>query len=408
MAKKILVFSLAYFPKHVGGAEVAIKEITERTSPEDYEFHMICLRFDSGLPRKEKVGKVLVHRIGFSTPSPTMADLKKFPLHLNKFLFQFLAPFYGLWLHKKYKYDAIWAMMAHSCGVPAAIFKILSPKIPYLLTLQEGDPIPEILAKARPVMPLFRRAFTTANMIQAISNYLANWAREMGFKGPLEVIPNAVNTAHFSQNYSETELGELKKKLGKKTGEVYLITTSRLVKKNASDDVIRALALLPKKYHFLILGTGPDEDMLRALAKSKSLESRVHFLGQVEHSNMPKYLKVSDIFIRPSLSEGMGNSFIEAMAARLPVIATQEGGIADFLFDPEKNPDKVPTGRAIPPRDPEAIARAVKLFEKNAEETRKIVDNAEKMVKEKYDWNLIARDMQEKVFDKLLESAAKN
>ncbi len=89
------------------------------------------------------------------------------------------------------------------------------------------------------------------------------------------------------------------------------------------------------------------------------------------------------------------------MAARLPVIATQEGGIADFLFDPEKNPEKDPTGRAVPPRDPEAIARAVKLFEKNPEETRKIIDNAEKMVKEKYDWNLIARDMKEKVFDKL-------
>lgn len=399
--KKILIFSLAYFPKHVGGAEVAIKEITDRINPEDYEFHMVCLRFDKGLPRIEQVGRALVHRIGFSTLSPTMADLKKFPLHLNKFLFQFLAPFYALWLNRKYKYDAIWAMMAHSCGVPAAIFKILSPKTPYLLTLQEGDPIPEILAKARFVMPIFRRGFTKANMVQAISNYLAKWARDMNFEGPLEVIPNAVNIAHFSQNYPETELAELKKKLGKKAGDIYLITTSRLVKKNASDDVIRALSLLPKKYHFLILGTGPDEDMLKALVKSKNVESRVHFLGQIQHSEMPKYLKVSNIFIRPSLSEGMGNSFIEAMATRLPVIATQEGGIADFLFDPEKNPDKEPTGRAVPPRDPDAIARAVKLFENNKEETQKIINNAERMAKEKYDWNLIAKNMKEKVFDVL-------
>ncbi len=407
MAKKILIFSLAYFPKHVGGAEVAIKEITDRIDPRDYEFHMICLRFDSGLPRKEKVGNVLVHRIGFSTPSPTMADLKKFPLHLNKFLFQFLAPFYALWLSRKHRYDAIWAMMAHSCGVPAAIFKIFSPKTPYLLTLQEGDPIPEILAKVRPVMPLFKKAFMKADMVQAISQYLAKWARDMGFQGALEVIPNAVNAAHFSQNYSEQELSELKKKLGKKTGDVFVITTSRLVKKNACDDVIRALALLPKKYHFLILGTGPDEDMLRALARSKDVESRVHFLGQISHSDMPKYLKVSDVFIRPSLSEGMGNSFIEAMAAGLPVVATQVGGIADFLFDPEKNSDKAPTGRAVPPRDPEAIARAIKLFEKEKEKTQEIIRGAEKMVKEKYDWNLIARDMKEKVFDKLLESVAK-
>ena len=54
--KRVLIFSLAYFPKHVGGAEVAIKEITDRISPQDIEFHMITLRFDSTLPKVEKIG----------------------------------------------------------------------------------------------------------------------------------------------------------------------------------------------------------------------------------------------------------------------------------------------------------------------------------------------------------------
>jgi hypothetical protein len=48
--KKVLIFSLAYFPKHVGGAEVAIKEITDRIS--DIEFHMVTNRFDSTLPKE--------------------------------------------------------------------------------------------------------------------------------------------------------------------------------------------------------------------------------------------------------------------------------------------------------------------------------------------------------------------
>src|SRR3989344_4645966 len=137
-AKKILVFSLAYFPKHVGGAEVAIKEKTDRMS--DIEFHMVTLRYDSTLPRVEQVGNVLVHRIGFSRANPSMGDLKKFPLHLNKYWYQFAAAFKAFSLHRKYKYDATWAMMAHSCGVPAAIFKIAHPEVPYVLELQEGDP----------------------------------------------------------------------------------------------------------------------------------------------------------------------------------------------------------------------------------------------------------------------------
>ena len=64
------------------------------------------------------------------------------------------------------------------------------------------------------------------------------------------------------------------------------------------------------------------------------------FWGQVDHKEMPKYLKISDVFTRPSRSEGFGISFVEAMAAEIPVVATQEGGLADFLFDPDRNKDK--------------------------------------------------------------------
>jgi hypothetical protein len=133
--KKVLIFSLAYFPKHVGGAEVAIKEITDRIDPQDIEFHMVCLRFDSTLPAVEQVGNVLVHRIGFTTKNPSMGDLKKYPLALNKYLFQFLAAWKAARLHARYQYDGTWAMMAHSCGVPAAIFKLFYPQVPYILTL---------------------------------------------------------------------------------------------------------------------------------------------------------------------------------------------------------------------------------------------------------------------------------
>lgn len=402
--KKILIFSLAYFPKHVGGAEVAIKEITDRISPSLYEFHMVTLRFDSFLPKTEKIGNIFVHRIGFSKRNPSMADLKKFPLHLNKFLFQFWAFFKALSLHRRLKFDCIWAMMAHSCGVPAVLFKLSNPKVKYLLTLQEGDPPEYIERKMLPLFPLFKRAFTTADMIQSISTFLSLWAKKMGATCPMVIVPNAVDIKHFSQDYPEEEIKVIKEKLNKKKNDVFLITTSRLVKKNACDDVIRALPLLPKNYHFIILGTGPDEDMLRALAKGLSVESRVQFVGQIGHAELPKYLKASDIFIRPSLSEGMGNSFVEAMSARLPVIATQEGGIRDFLFDPEKNPEKEPTGRAVLARDPKGIARATKLYMSEKGETLKIINNAEKMAKEKYDWNLIAEDMREKVFAKLLNA----
>ncbi|NBV76648.1 glycosyltransferase family 1 protein [bacterium] len=400
MKKRVLIFSLAYFPKHVGGAEVAIQEITDRLP--DYEFHMVTNRFDSTLPAVEQVGNVLVHRIGITTKNPSMADLKKFPLNLNKPLFQFLAAWKGWRLHRQYHYDATWAMMAHSCGVPAALFKMCNPSVPYLLTLQEGDSIPYIERKMRPLWPLFIRAFTRADMVQAISTFLGTWARARHFTGQLEVVPNAVNTAHFAQEFPLKIIDDVKTALNKKMGDVFVITTSRLVHKNAVDDMIRALPLLPENVSFIVLGTGPDEVMLKKLASDLRVQERVHFVGQVGHKEMPLYLKASDIFIRASRSEGMGNSFVEAMAAGLPVIATQEGGIADFLFDEKRNPDKPITGWAVDTDSPKQIAEAVREIMSRPEKVRAVTATAKQMVIEKYDWDIIARDMKTKVFEPLL------
>ncbi len=399
--KKILIFSLAYYPKFVGGAEVAIKEITDRISPKQTEFHMVTLRFDSTLPKKEQVGNVLVHRIGFSKENPSASDLKSFPLKLNKMIFQFSAFWYALKLHRKNEYDAIWAMMAHSAGVPAGLFKTFKRNVTYILTLQEGDPIPYIKKKMLPLYPLFKRAFTLADVVQSISNYLGTWARNMGFDSSLEIIPNAVNTKHFSKEYSQEELNKLKKELHKKEGDVFLITTSRLVEKNAVDDVIKSLSSLSENIKFLILGEGPNKKELKQLAEKNNVSKRVKFLGNINHNEMPKYLNISDIFIRPSISEGMGNSFLEAMAARLPVIATQEGGIADFLFDPERNPDKKPTGRAVAPKNSDDIARTVRLYLENPLQTAEIVQNAREMVFKEYDWDKIAIDMQTCIYNKV-------
>jgi glycosyltransferase involved in cell wall biosynthesis len=281
------------------------------------------------------------------------------------------------------------------------IFSILHPKVPYVLTLQEGDPVSYIKKKMLPLHPLFVRGFRKACVIQAISTFLGRWAKDMGFQGPIEVIPNAVDISKFSRSITAKNRALAERKLGKTKGDIYVITTSRLVKKNAIDDVIEALVFLPKNIHFAVLGTGPDEKALKQLVRDRGMTNRVHFLGHVDHKDIPSYLTAADIFIRPSLSEGMGSSFIEAMAARVPVIATQVGGISDFLFDPERNPEIKPTGRAVKVHDPQGIAAAIEKYIKHPKETKNIVANAYVMVSSRYDWNLIASDMETRVFRKL-------
>lgn len=401
--KKILIFSLAYHP-YVGGAEVAVKEITDRN--QDIEFHMITTRNDSALPKEEKIGNILVHRIGLAKKSPTSADLVQFPLSLNKPLFQFYAVWKALWLHRAHRYSAVWGIMAHSAGVPSALFKTFVPSVPFILTLQEGDPIEHIEKTMRPVWPLFVRAFTKADVVQSISTFLVSWAKRRGAKNTV-IIPNGVDVDKFSTVPNVDTLEVCRQKLGKKEGNIFLITTSRLVHKNGVDTVIEALALLAPEVkdnvHFAIFGTGTEEAKLKALAKERGVSESVHFFGHVEQSTLPALLYASDIFIRPSRSEGMGNSFIEAMATGIPVIATQEGGIADFLFDAERNPDKESTGFAVDKNSPKQIKEKIEYILSHQEEVARTVATAKKMVSEKYDWNTVARDMNEKVFAQVLK-----
>ncbi len=361
MAKRILIFSLFYYPKHIGGAEIAIKEITDRIDSNDIQFDMITLR--KGEKEFEKIGNVNIYRIGN---------------------FKILYPLRAFWkaleMHKKNKYDLIWSIMASYAGLSGYLFKKFNSKTNLVLTLQEGE-----FNKIRLIKPLVKKIIRSADIVQVISNFLADWAHEMGYKSEIVVIPNAVDLELFSN-----------KNLNRKdSNDINLITTSRLVKKNAIEDIIESLSYLPSNIKLLVIGTGKLQNKLKQTAKDLQLTNRVNFMGYVSHSEMPKYLHASDIFIRPSLSEGFGNSFIEAMAARIPVIATPVGGIVDFLKDGE-------TGLFCEVKNPKSIAQKVEKLIKDKESHEYIVRNAYEMVKNKYDWNIIANDMKNKVFLKMI------
>lgn len=374
-SKRILIFSLAYHPV-VGGAEVAVKEITDRIK--DIEFDIITLRFNKTHLNKEKIGNCTIYRINGGLG------------YLSKILFVPHAALFALKLNQKNKYDAFWAIMTNML-FPIVLMRLLGNRIPYVLTLQDGDPFERVFKRPRikVFLPLLKYGFRHANKIQAISNFLAGWAKQIGYKGEVEVIPNGVNLKNFQFSIHNFQ-----------KDTITLITTSRLVEKNAVGDIIDALKFLPENVRLEILGTGPLDSKLKHRSRILNLESRIKFLGNVEHYDIPKYLHEADIFIRPSLSEGMGNSFIEAMAAGLPVIATPVGGIVDFLKDPA-TAGQAATGLFCKVNDPKSIAEKVMEYINNPALTSRIIKNARKMVEEKYNWNLITNEMKTRVFDKV-------
>ncbi|HVU06278.1 MAG TPA: glycosyltransferase family 4 protein [Candidatus Paceibacterota bacterium] len=383
-AKKALIFSLAYYPRLVGGAEVAVREMTDRIDPADIEFHMVTMKAGS-LPVQEKIGNVTVYRVGLPVSSgPLFA--------LNKYLYLFLAPLKASCLHRSMKFDFTWSIMAYVAGFPGLFFKLFHMDVPFVLTLQEGDPIDYMLRKTRFVRGTFRKIFAHADRIQAISKYLADFARDMGATAKPVVVPNGVDVEKFSKFIVGEELQAIKREIGKMPDDVFIVTAGRLVEKNAVGDIIGSLVYLPANVKFLNIGSGHLEQGLRQQAKRLGVDNRVIFKGFVPHESLPGYLQASDIFIRPSLSEGFGNSFVEAMVAGIPVIATRTGGIVDFLRDKE-------TGLFCETNSPQDIARKVQIYMQDKSLRTEIVDNAMHMVVDRYDWRTVANDMKEKVFD---------
>lgn len=394
--KRILIFSLTYDP-YIGGAEVALKEITNNIS-EEYEFHMITSRFDSSLPREEKVGRIHIYRIGPTRYKPTHEELLKFPLYLAKVVYPILAFFKAFALQLRYNYDAVWSMMTYM-GFPAVFLKLFFWNTKIILTLQDGDSISHIVERKRIqiIYPIFMLIFKMADFVQAISYYLEKYAKDMGYTGETVVIPNGVKKEFFQEMDNEKR-EEIRRKYGISLDDVVLITISRLVAKNDVESLISSMAYLPSKYKLLILGDGPLAENLQKKTSELGLEERVNFLGELAHADLPLYLNASDVFVRASLSEGLGIAFLEALAAGVPIVGTPVGGIVDFLKDVDTYKEHG-NGAYAQVKDPQSIANAIDKVTCDSTLYTALKQNGRTLAYDSYRWESVTERMQREVFD---------
>lgn len=363
---KVLIFSTAYFPL-VGGAEVAVKELTDRLI--DYDFVMITARLNRAWPKVEQIGRVEVHRIGFGNS-------------FDKFILMFFGHIYAARLHKQNPFSLIWALMASYGGFAAVRFKAKQKNIPYLLNLQEGDDLKEVERKVFFVWPWFKSIFTRADRIQCLSNYLADWAKKMVASSQGSVISKKITVIPNGVDLEKFKLVEVD--LNKKI----VITTSRLVPKNGVGYLIEAMQYLPRQTTLQIFGDGYLRPVLEQKVKNLNLTDRVKFFGHTVPEELPIRLSEASVFCRPALSEGQGISFLEAMAMGLPTVGTPVGGIVDFLEENE-------TGWLALPKNPQSIARKIAfiLDPAHKDEVLVVAKNGQHLIRTNYSWDTIASKM---------------
>lgn len=374
----ILIFTTAFRP-FIGGSELAIEEIAKRLPR--LNFHIITPRSRKDLPAEEAVGNINIHRIGFG-------------VYADKFLFPLSGFFYSRRLLPKDKRTILHAYQASHGAGAAWLAKIFFPRNILLLTLQEGKD----LKRQGLFINFFRQLIIKkADYATVISRYLGEYVLKISKGLGVEIIPNGVDVESFSKKFSYGELTDLETRLGVKPDDRVIISVSRLVPKNGLDLLIRAVAVLNKdgrtSHKLILAGEGSQKDGLRKLAEELNIEDKIVFAGSVNRHDLPLYLKMSDVFVRPSRSEGLGISFLEAMAAEIPIIAPKVGGIPDFLEDGK-------TG-LFSTFEPEDIAFKVRIVLENDKLREEIINNAVILVRERYNWDKIAEEFG-KLYSKLL------
>lgn len=169
----------------------------------------------------------------------------------------------------------------------------------------------------------------------------------------LLVIPNGVDTAVYAAARESTDPRAVRAELGLAPDDLLLLTAARLHPQKGHMHLLaaakRILAVHPRAT-FVFAGEGDLRPQIQAAIAAAGLGDRVLLLGR--RDDVPCLLAAADLFILPSISEGMPNVVLEAMAAGTPVVATAVDGTRELIVDGH-------TGRLVPPADPERLAEAV-------------------------------------------------
>ena len=134
---------------------------------------------------------------------------------------------------------------------------------------------------------------------------------------------------------------DLRNELGMNSGQQLILSVGRLSRRKGFDQVIKALPALLQgglDIKYALIGIGEDEQYLKKLAGEHGVADRVHFLGHVEVSNLPRWYNACDIFAMPNReiegdTEGFGLVFLEAAACGKPSVAGLAGGTGSAVLD---------------------------------------------------------------------------
>lgn len=153
---------------------------------------------------------------------------------------------------------------------------------------------------------------------------------------PMYVIPTGIDMGPFKkENFSDEQRNNLKTLLGINKNDKVILFLGRIAQEKSIDVIMNNIPAVFRAIpnsKFLIVGDGPAKEDLEIQAQKLGISDRVIFTGRISWSDVTKYYNIGDVFVNASLSETQGLTFIEAMAAEVPIVAKYAPNLAEFIF----------------------------------------------------------------------------
>lgn len=242
-------------------------------------------------------------------------------------------------------------------------------RTPYILYLHGGEMAGYM--RLRVVQGVVRTIFRDAELVVVNSEFTRNYYRGLGIDLPrVEILKMPVPLDRFRPDLDPASV-RVRYRLD---GAKVLLTIGRLVARKGHDVVIQALPRVAEavgEVRYVIAGAGPEEERLKALARTSGCANRVIFAGTVSDEEVPLLYAACDVFVMPSRAllsrdgiEGFGLVFLEAGASGKPVVGGRSGGVAEAVADGI-------TGVLVDPADTQALTDAlIHLLSHRAESRR--------------------------------------
>ncbi|MGA2809035.1 MAG: N-acetyl-alpha-D-glucosaminyl L-malate synthase BshA [Terracidiphilus sp.] len=204
-------------------------------------------------------------------------------------------------------------------------------QLPFVTTLHGTDIT--LVGQDRSYLPITRYAIQESDGVTSISNYLKEkTVEDFGVTRGIEVVPNFVNCDVYMPYKDEALRAEARKRLAA-PGQSILMHLSNFRPVKRVLDVVKVFARVVREVpsQLVLVGDGPERSAAEWLAHDLQIHDKIHFIGKQERVN--ELLPLADLMLMPSELESFGLAALEAMACKVPSIATRVGGVPELIDD---------------------------------------------------------------------------